>query len=99
MYTDGEELRTKLGRKERECEVRQMEVAEVKTELEQLLSKLEEAGQQLNTTRTRETELTNQVQGLSQKVSLQFRYCFVLILSCTHRMRCCRKSVRQWRQH
>ena len=71
-----------------------MEVAEVKAELDQLLTKLEEAGRQLHSIRTRETELTNQVQDLMQKVCLQFRCHFVLVLSHTHRMRCCRRSVK-----
>jgi len=76
MYdAEGEELRTKLGRKERECEVRQMEVTEVKAELDQLLTKLEEAGKQLNSVRTRETELANQTQDLMLKVCLQLLVC------------------------
>jgi len=73
--TEGEELRTKLGRKERECEVRQMEVTEVKAELDQLLTKLEEAGRQLNSMRMKETDLTTQVQDLIQKVCLEFLFC------------------------
>ena len=48
--------------------MRQVEMMEMKTEMDQLLVKLEEARRQLNQAKTKEAEMTNQLQDQAQKV-------------------------------
>ena len=65
---EGDELRTTLSKKQKEFEMRQTEMMEMKTEMDQLLEKLEEARRQLNQVKAKETEMTNQLQDQAQKV-------------------------------
>ena len=74
---EGDELRTRLTRKEKEFEVRQAEMMEMKAEMDQLLEKLEEARKQMNQAKAKETEMTNQLQDQTQKVqALSMFSCF-----------------------
>ena len=77
--------------------MRQVEMMEMKTEMDQILEKLEEACRQLNQAKAKEAEMTNQLQDQAQKVWALFICSHDF--SHTHRMSCCRESVTQWRQH
>ena len=65
---EGDKLRTTLSKKEKEFEMRQTEMMEIKTEMDQLLEKLEEARKQLNQAKVKEAEMANQLQDQAQKV-------------------------------
>ena len=65
---EGDELRTKLSRKEKEYEMKQLEMVETKSKLNQLLSKLDETHQLLNEAKAKQTEMANQLQDQTQKV-------------------------------
>ena len=53
---EGDEMRTKLSRKEKEVEVRPAELMEMKTEMDQHLEKWEEACKQLNQAKIKKQE-------------------------------------------
>ena len=67
---EGDELRTKLSRKEKEYEKQQSEMMEAKSKLDEVLSKLDEANQLLNEAKAKQTELANQLQDQTQKVCI-----------------------------
>ena len=93
---EGDELRTKLSRKEKEYEKKELEMMETKSKLDQLLSKLDEAHQLLNEAKAKQTELANQLQDQTQKVQELF---ISHAFSHAHRMSCCRENVMQWKPH
>ena len=53
---EGDEMRTKLSRKEKEIEVRPAELIKMKTKMDQHLEKWEEACKQLNQAKTKKQE-------------------------------------------
>lgn len=71
---EGDELRTKLSRKEKEYEKKQSEMMEAKSKLDEVLNKLDEANQMLNEAKAKQTELANQLQDQTQKVCM-YRKC------------------------
>ena len=74
---EGNELRNRLSRKEKEFEARQAEMMEMKAEMDQLLEKFEEARKQMNQAKAKETEMTNQLQDQAQKVQALLMFsCF-----------------------
>lgn len=68
----------------------------MKTEMDRMLNKFEEAHEQLKQAKAKETEASNQLQEQIQKVHTNF---YSRASSHTHRMSCCRGSVMQWRLH
>ena len=61
--------------------MKELEMTETKSKLEQLLSKLDEYHQQLNEAKTKQTEMTNHLLDQTQKVEALFMIAALLATS------------------